>query len=54
VYEYYAQEGEEEKSCRIPRKINKINFDADKITIQERNPDAENNIMISSVNKTRF
>ena len=43
VYEYYTQDGDEEKILEFShdQKINKINFDSDKILIQERNPEAE-------------
>lgn len=43
VYEYYTQIGEEQQIVEFShdQKINKINYDSDKITIQERNPDAE-------------
>jgi SNF2 family DNA or RNA helicase len=43
VYEYYTQEREEQQVVEFShdQKINKINYDSDKITIQERNPDAE-------------
>ncbi len=43
VYEYYTQEGEEEKVVEFShdQKINKITYDADKITIQDRNTEAE-------------